>query len=247
VGLLWSLLVGCSGADEKPASRTREQFCQQWAEAACSDEVVSVCQATNAAACHLSQQKFCEQLVPAGFADDQADACLAAVKAAYVDADLTSTELLTVFKLGKPCDKLVRGPRARGESCTSNLDCDAPSGFVCVMKGSNTSGTCQTPVLKNPGLSCAAAEQICTDGFYCNGSNCVEGKAIGDDCASHQECGPEAYCAEDSTCTKRLAVAEPCSEDIQCQSSVCFDFGDEKTCLDRLRLSRTEPACSNLR
>lgn len=247
LGLLWSLLAGCSSADKESAGMTREQFCQQWAEAACSTEVVSVCQAASVDACRLSQQGFCEDLVPAEFAPDQAGACLSAVKAAYQDADLTSTELLTVLRLGKPCDKLVRGPNKEGESCNSTLDCDAPSGFECVIKGSDTRGTCQKPVAKGAGLSCAAADQICMDGFYCDGSHCVEGKAIGDDCATQQECGTDAYCADDSTCTKRLAVDEVCTADIQCDSGVCYDYGSEKSCLDRLRLSRSEPACSNLR
>jgi len=242
------LVFGCAAEDPEPAPRTREEFCRQWANAACSAEVVSVCQAADATACRLSQQTSCVSLVPDGFADDQADACLDAVGAAYADADLTAAELLTVLRLGPPCDKLVRGPKTRGQLCDQNSDCDAPAGLECVIKGSATNGTCEKPTRKMPGLSCAAAHEICTDGFYCNGSNCIEAKSEGEPCATDQECGDEAYCNANSECEERLKVGSACVVDNECASGVCFRFSDEDwSCLDRLRLSPSEPACDNLR
>src|SRR5688572_29251410 len=137
--------LACS--EDEPAE-TREGFCNRWAQAACSDDVVSACQAADVDACRLSQEEFCLDLVPEdGFVDDRADACINAVRGAYSDADLTAAELETVLRLGAPCDSLVRGPRGVGESCTSRLDCDAPAGFDCVFKGSDDTGTCQEPVV----------------------------------------------------------------------------------------------------
>jgi len=249
LSLLFLGPFSCSSSDAPAVVRTREQFCLDWASAACSAETVSVCQASSAEACRVTQRKTCDALVPtSGFSGQNADACLAAVSAAYADADLTAAEAKTVLRLGKPCDRLVRGPRSAGQSCSSNLDCNTPDGFDCVIKGSSLDGTCQTPVVKQPGLTCAAAQEICTDGFYCNGTNCVEGKALGDPCQNPTECGTLGFCSASSVCTSRLAVSSPCTQDWECASDVCYQLGGSTpACLDRLRLSPSEPACANLR
>lgn len=242
------LLAAACSSDDDERPRTREEFCREWAAAACSSEVVSVCQAASPEACRLSQQGSCEALVPAAFSDARGDACLDAVRAAYADADLTSRELLTVFKLAAPCDRLALGSRERGQSCEASSDCDTAAGFSCVIKGGALEGTCEQPVVKGPGLSCAAAQEICTEGFYCNGENCVEGKPEGGSCTRHEECGPDGYCGADSECVARLTVNTPCSSDFECASGVCFALsGGTEVCLDRLRLSPSEPACGDLR
>src|SRR5690242_14446502 len=108
--LLVTPFIACSDAES--AAENREDFCERWGAAACNDDVVSVCGATDAAACRLAQGRFCLDLVPeTGFVDDRADACIDAVKAAYADSDLTAAELATVLRLGPPCDRLVKGPR----------------------------------------------------------------------------------------------------------------------------------------
>lgn len=241
-------LFSCASNDG-PAEMTREQFCLDWANAACSDETVSVCQASNAEACRVAQRKSCQALVPtSGFSGQKADACLSAVSAAYADADLTAAEAKTVMRLGEPCDRLVRGPRGAGQSCSSKIDCNTPDGFDCVVKGSSSDGTCQTPIVKQPGLSCAAAQDTCTDGFYCNGTNCVEAKALGESCANPAECGAEGFCSTSSECTLRLAVSSPCTKDSDCVGDLCYQADDSiPVCLDRLRLSPAEPACDDLR
>lgn len=249
---LMSLLVlglfGCSN-DDGSTEMTRAQFCLDWAKAACSAETVSVCQASDAEACQVAQRQVCADLVPtSGFSGQNADACLSAVRAAYADADLTAAEAKTVMRLGEPCDRLVSGPRSAGQSCSSHSDCNTPDGFDCAIKGSSVEGTCQTLVVKEPGLSCAAAQEVCTEGFYCNGENCVEAKAVGESCANSAECGTEGFCGESSDCTSRLAVSSPCTEDSECASDVCYQLGNSTPeCLDRLRLSPSEPACDELR
>lgn len=241
-----SLATACSD-DEEPVAQTRDGFCDEWAQRACSSEVVSVCQAESDNDCQLSQEAFCQQLLPDGFVDDHAKACLDAVGAAYGDADLTADELATVLQLGPPCDRLIRGPRASGDACTSTFQCDAASGEVCVFKGSDADGTCQVPRTVQPGLECGAEQETCTEGFYCNGDNCVVGKDAGSDCATQQECSAETYCADDSTCREKLDVQENCTTDEQCLSGICFAFGSERTCVDRIRLSPSEPLCEELR
>src|SRR6185369_8359873 len=100
------------------------EFCQDWAEAACSDDVISRCQAKNAEACHQSQQAFCADLVPEDFSDTEGDKCIEAVRKAYADAELKDKELATVLSLGGPCAQLIVGPKGEGDSCSKNQDCD---------------------------------------------------------------------------------------------------------------------------
>lgn len=247
LGSFLLLASSCSG-DDADEGRTREEFCQEWAVKACSEAVVSACQATSAETCRLSQQAFCSSLVPNTFSDAASDACLNAVGDAYADADLTGDELATVLELGPPCNRVVKGPATSGESCATNRDCDGPAGYECVIKGEQTRGTCQIPEEVGAGLRCAAAQQVCASGFYCNGSNCIEAKATSEACAHDQECGPSAWCGPDGSCTDRLPINGACTDSNQCLSGLCYDFGGtDSTCVDRLRLSRSEPACESLR
>jgi hypothetical protein len=249
---LFIFLAACSSSDDKP--RTREEFCQDWAAAACSPDTVKYCQATDAAACRATQTSFCLSLVPTNFSDKAGDACIKAVGAAYKDADLTGDELNTVLALGPPCDRVVQGSKGAGESCTTTTECDAPSGLECVIKGGSPTGTCQKPESVGPGLRCSAAQQVCTAGFYCDGNNCIQAKAAGDACANDEECGTDGFCGAEGTCTAKFNVGQPCEENKQCSlgtssgAGLCYAYGSTtKTCVDVIRLSPAEPICANLR
>ncbi|HWA78225.1 MAG TPA: hypothetical protein VG937_38080 [Polyangiaceae bacterium] len=243
---LMILLAACS-ADEKD-SRTRESFCQEWASAACSSAVVSACQASSAEACRLTQQGFCLSLVPSTFSDAAADDCLAAVGVAYADADLTGPELDTVLELGSPCNRIVEGAASAGETCTTDRDCKGSGGYECVIKGGRTQGTCQIPEQVGAGLRCAAAQQVCMSGFYCDGANCIQAKSTGEACTNDEECGATGWCGADGSCAARLSVDAACTASNQCASDLCYTFSaGDQTCVDRLRLSRSEPVCENLR
>lgn len=238
--------LACSSDDPEP-ERTRADFCEAWADAACSERTVDACQADGVDDCRIAQQTFCLDLVPETFADDTADTCLKAVSDAYADADLNSEELRTVLRLGAPCDRLVRGPKDQGEVCTSSRDCDGPAGYSCVLKGAAVAGTCQVPESIGPGRSCAAAQQVCQTGFFCDAQNCVEYLDVGAACTNHEECGDLGYCAA-GVCQERLGINSSCVDDIECRSGVCFTFGSgERVCTDTLRLSRSEPHCDTLR
>lgn len=226
-------------------------FCAEWGKAACSEETQSICQAASAEDCIRSQEDFCLQLPLEGYVDERADVCLRAVAAAYADADLDAQELRTVMYLDAPCDQLVRGPQDVGESCMSNLDCDAPAGKECVIKGTASSGTCQVPEVVAAGKTCTKAQQVCDAENYCNGDNCVEFKELGATCIANAECGPEASCDQSAlgggTCTAKREVSADCTDHTECKSGVCFEFTDGPRCTTRLRLSRSEPFCNNLR
>jgi hypothetical protein len=229
------------------APRSREGFCIDWAAAACSDEVVSVCQAKSVQACRDAQSTFCRSLVADGFSDATGDECINAVKKAYEDADLKSAELATVLRLGPPCDQLVIGPKSQGDSCTSRSQCDTSIGLECVQKSNADHGNCEHPTEVGGGRNCEAAQKTCEPGFYCNGSNCIEAKSPGDTCTIQEECAPAGFCDDTGMCKKSLATSDPCTTDLECATGICYEFVDGKVCTDRLRLSRTDPICDDLR
>jgi hypothetical protein len=240
-------LAACSSDDEP--QQTQPQFCQSWAAAACSMQVVSACQAADVGQCQAAQLSFCADLVPSqGFSAASGEACLDAVGAAYADADLTVDELKTVLRLAAPCDRLVRGPKSEGESCNEPLDCNGPEGYTCVIKGGQTSGTCQQPVTVGAGLDCSPLGAECTEGFYCNGQNCIIGHDVGVACVQTDECGTNGFCGPANTCVARRIVDEACTLDEQCVSGLCYRYGTgEQVCTDRVRLARTELICEDLR
>ncbi len=164
LGLMLVLVFSCKGDDEKEP-RTREQFCADWAAAACSEETVSACQAEDVATCRDTQEDVCRDLIPDDFSDEMGQACIDAVEKAYDDADLQGGELLTVLRLGGPCDKLIQGDKDEGEDCASDRDCDGPGGFVCVRHSDEEKGTCQSPEEVGAGRDCSSKKKVCESGF----------------------------------------------------------------------------------
>lgn len=245
---LSAALAACVSSDDDELESV-DGFCEAWADAACSAEVVSACQAADVGACRESQLAFCLRGLPAeGFSGARAEQCIEAVQAAYEDADITSDELGTVLRFAAPCDQLVRGPREEGDVCQSRQDCNAPGGFDCVFKGDQNMGLCAVPERVGPGQDCSAANAVCDPGFYCNGENCIAGEETGEPCANTTQCGPNDYCGITSECEPRRAVDATCGFDEQCASGLCYQFSvNEQVCADRLRLSRSEPICEDLR
>lgn len=240
-----STLIACLEDDPEP--RTREQFCRDWASAACNAEIVSVCQAADAESCRSSQEDFCRELAPAEFAGERSDRCIEAVAAAYRDGDLSASELRTVRLLAAPCDELSRGTRGPGQSCLARDDCNSAAGYDCVLKGNRMSGRCEIPEPVGAGEDCESDRAVCPTGFFCNGENCIAGRAPGAACMHHEECGTAGYCDVDGVCAARRAIGAACDDDAQCARGICYEFGDERVCTDRVVLTRTEPICEDLR
>jgi hypothetical protein len=239
--------AACSSDDEVPD--TPRRFCERWAAAACSGEVISACQAADADDCQASQIVFCLDRLPATrFSGARAAECIDAVEAAYDDADITADEMPIVLRFAAPCDRLVSGPRGQGEACNSPSDCDAPEGLDCVFKNDPDEGTCQVPETVGAGQDCSAVNAVCQPGFYCNGDNCIAGESVGDPCTRNEQCGATGYCGLTSVCEARRAVNSPCGFDEQCATGLCYSFSQtEQVCTDRVRLSRTDPLCEDLR
>jgi hypothetical protein len=244
--LFCCLLLCIACGDDEPEARTHEEFCRDWAAAACTSEVVDVCQAEGPEECRQTQEDFCRDLVPEDFSDHEGDACIDAVSAAYEDGELRGDELATVLKLGPPCDRLIVGPKSEGQSCSERTDCDLSTGFECVRKAGLEDGTCQLAELIEAGRDCEAVQATCETGFYCDGENCVEAKDAGDVCMIQEECGEEGYCSAEGECVARGGTGTPCTADLQCSEGICYEFEGEQTCTDRIVLSRAEPLCDEL-
>lgn len=243
--LAGSQLAACS--DDDPAPRTRAEFCQDWADAACSDDTVTACQAADEEACRLSQQAYCEALVPTTFSDERGDDCIDAVEDAYDDGDLTSTEIAIVRRLDGACSRVVTGTRVEGQSCDTDSDCDRSNGVQCIRRGGARGGLCQVPELVGAGQACTDPEQTCPEGFFCDGSNCIAALESGAACQNNVQCEPGGYCSPADICVARLEVGSNCSTDEECVSQLCYAANGQRTCADLIRLSPAEDICSDLR
>jgi len=253
-------LGACSAPKSGPGSNTpnplatTDGFCAKWAENACSAAVVSACAAADAASCQESQKAFCLGLVPSTYSSQFAKECLDAVKAAYADADLTPEELGVVVGFADPCDRLIKGAGGDGAICQERADCNTLDSLDCVKKAGETTGECHVPVVVPGGISCIEPEKTCADGFYCDGSHCIERVAIGQPCASDDECSTDGRCDSGSdagtgTCVARADVADPCTAPADCKSNICTIPTGQSTgiCVSQVRLSPAEPLCANLR
>ena len=222
-------------------------FCEEWARAACTDAVVSACQASDETECQQTQVEFCRGLIPSELASSGRDACINAVGAAYRDADLRADELALVLRFQGACARLVVGEVASGEECSEQSDCDVAGGYSCIRKADTGTGTCQVAEVVEPGRACSAPEASCEEGFFCDGRNCVETLAVDDDCVIHEQCGANGFCDDSGRCAERRAVNDSCEEDLECARGICSELSGENVCTDRVVLSRADPLCANLR
>jgi hypothetical protein len=226
---------------------SRSEFCQQWAQAACSPAVVSACQASGADACQQTQAEFCRSLVPDTISGAGRSDCIAAVANAYRDADLSADELDLVLRFGGVCARTTSAASRTGSACTQSSDCDLGHGYACVMKADSSMGTCQIPQPVDPGRDCAAVAESCSEGFFCDGQHCIETLDVGDACVIQAQCGDSAFCDDSGQCTATRGVDSSCQQDVECTRGVCSEFDGDQVCTDHVVLSRADPLCANLR
>lgn len=255
------LLFSCSSDDKDGGYgplATPSGFCVAWGDRACNDEVLDVCGASDREACVESQSEYCEKLLPAdGYDPRHAESCLAAVRAAYADADLSASELDLTRNLGGACSQLIRGDSEEGDSCEQDFDCDTTEGFECVLRPGGQ-GTCQQVELVGGGLSCRDPAVECEEDFFCNGNNCVVRLEEDDACEEDGQCGADLRCGTADgaggagsvgACVPRGALTDPCQESSECTSQICLLSANSSdgVCVSRVRLSQNEPICAELR
>jgi len=247
---------GCSSTEDAPdPNATVSGFCGNWAKAACSSAVVLACsgaEKVNAEltdSCVMSQRVFCEGLLPAkGYSSQKASQCLSAVQNAYKDARLTAAEIATVRHRGDPCNHLIKGTQAKGESCASDDDCNTLQNYLCVFKSGQ--GSCEIPTLVENGDPCSAAGAACNTGYYCGVDEaCVKSKDVGKACNADFECATGLVCDPDSEkCVARVS-AESCTQDADCTTNVCdIPVNSESgRCVSAITLSASTGICEDLR
>jgi hypothetical protein len=241
-----------------------QSFCSAWARVACNDQVVSRCAAESKEACISAQQSFCETLVPDGrYSGATAPACLDAVQTAYADAVLTAEERDTVRKLSAPCDKIVSGSTGTDGACTEDGDCNRDVDLSCVKKAGARTGKCEKPSSVAGGISCAAPDIVCDDGFYCDGSHCVEEVGEGAQCSPSEPCKADYQCltergtpvagaedgaVESGTCRARKKIGEACRTEDDCLSRICAPRMNPASgvCAEQILLTPSEPICMDL-
>lgn len=250
------LPTACTVEEDPPPDPLAKSggFCDAWAENACQPDVIKYCNAKSVDNCKSTQGDFCRFIVPENYTGAHAKECLAAVKAAYEDAELSPEELQVVLHLAAPCDRLSKGTRTSGQSCSSRDECNSAEGFDCIVKQGATQGVCAEPEIAAAGDECGAPNQLCKDGYYCNGENCVTRKKTGASCEGDYQCKATDYClkesdAEAGTCELRADLSDPCSRDADCQSAYCAILSDETEgkCAATIRLGQAEPLCESLR
>lgn len=245
---------GCSGKDEVDPYATVSEFCEGWGKAACTANVVSACSGAEKAdadttrACVESQRNFCEGLLPSkGYSSQHATQCLDAVHSAYSDGRLSAAEIAVVRHRGEPCNHLIRGSQAKGETCASDDDCDTLKNYLCITKSGE--GTCQIPMVVENGTACSAPEAACHVGFFCDGDNCVQSKAVGGKCGADFECTTGLVCnVETAKCEARVSQTD-CAKDDDCTTNVCAIPVGATTgrCVSTVILAPSEGVCEDLR
>ncbi len=262
------LLTSCTKKSDPLTAKlaTAEGFCDDWAGRACNDHVVEACSAESKNSCIDSQKAFCGKLIPDGkYSDLTARACLSAVEAAYSDGILTASERDTVRHLANQCDHIVSGTGTAGKACLVDSDCDRDEDLSCVKKTS-VMGKCEKPPDKpiGGGHDCSAAEAVCEDGFYCDGSNCLAAKSVDDECSATVPCDATSRCldadgnvvgatgadagAATGICRARKAIGNTCTGDDDCTSGICTPKAGsaEGVCSKQVVLSPADPICSDL-
>jgi hypothetical protein len=234
-----ALAAGCVSDDEGPTGPkypTEGAFCTALAEVVCSGKVVEGCyganNADNAASC---KEAYRSEGCNAGnyeYHPEGAEKCIEKMKAIYADGALTQAELDSAHITCLDALSDSGGPNA---VCTVDDECHAPSKLRCVIK-TGTEGTCQVPEEVGGGIGCGGPSQVCAEGFYCNGSNCVEdlgGRTCSD---TDPPCGSDEYCeiipaTMMGQCVAKIADGQMCTTAEECSGGFC-----QTTCRSNLVL-----------
>lgn len=251
--------AGCSSDASGPKDRVetdtlkdRASFCKAWATAACNDDVVDSCQATDKDTCIAAQKAYCTDIVPLGYKSTRAQECIDAVGRAYADSELNKTELGLVRRLDGDCSHLTEGGSAEGSPCMDSTDCNTIKNYTCVIKAGNDTGSCQIPKIQGPGEPCDEPAQVCDTGAYCAGSdtdgyNCLVTKAEGKACTYDAMCDTSDLCDPDTgKCAPKLARSATCSADEECASGICLQGSTKKACADSVKLTFGSTYCADL-
>lgn len=145
------------------------------------------------------------------------------------------------------CERVWKGDRQAGETCTSDIECAVPEGGrascyssdggpdVCNVERRGKAGdACDSTCTEEPGsTSCfgggssggTPANTSCytNDGLVCNDGTCGPIPGIGEPC-DFGGCGEDAFCDFSDGCQPKVAVGQPCSGFDECvDAAYCAD------------------------
>ncbi len=242
---------GCSNAKDEPTYPYPDlaTFCNGRAKAECNKDVVAQC-LTTVDVCIAKAQVDCTGRAPSGkYRPQAAEACLAMATSVYGDAKIDAKE---IKQLEDVCSLVHGGTGAKGQSCTSNLNCDLDQELRCVVKPGASAGSCQVPVLLGIGEDCAPAEAKCKDDEqYCdtNSNACIKKKDTGAICGGNKLCKDSLQCVKqtpetaDGTCQPKLSAGSVCNSGEECADGLCIKTSTTNQCGSIIILGPSEPSC----
>lgn len=243
------LVAGCSDDDPDKLADVAG-FCREWAVETCNKTVIEAC-SEDEAECENAQAAFCETLVKpvSQYSRSGAAACIKAVGAAYTDGKLNAEEYQTVIQLGGACEKVLSGNGGPGDICNETKDCDTSADLECIIKLGETTGQCQIPEEVGGGDACDGPTQVCAEGFYCDGENCLRKPGEGDECSALEPCDSATRCAAapagdagttaGGTCVPKASNGDDCSAtdnpiSNECTTGLC---GSNGVCIPSITVS----------
>jgi len=223
------LVVGCSGSTSGGGTNAApvpvDQFVSRYVSAVC-DNIGGCCQqaglAYDAQGCTtLGTNEVSSEFDPnqpgVTYDANAAGACIAALKKAASTCSGFDVETATA------CKGIFKGSLQAGETCTSSVQCAAPSNgdAHCDVPLDAPSGTCVVNTRGKSGDACGATCTEHQDGSSdCSGSSSSSGTAI---CYTNDG----LYC--DQTCKPVIALGQPCEIDgcalgAYCATGVCTAY-----------------------
>lgn len=231
-------------------------FCNAYAQAVCTQAVVSACAAKNSYSCELSEAAACIANQPQGttYVAKNAPACIQLAQQVYSSSTITEKQLA---QLSIACGtQIFSGPGKARDACATDYDCSSADGLVCVVPfGSTTNmGKCYAPTMVQPGGSCTAESSVCTDGYFCDpmAQTCSLDAAMGQGCnPGWKPCGDGLTCNGGGTpfasCGPKLPDGNPCTLDADCAGGLCdrASMQSQGTCASQITLSPLDKACAS--
>ncbi len=246
---LGAALGGACGDGISADYSTIQGFCQAVATADCSPAVVSACYgssdatlATDTQSC-ITARSAVEQCNPTGLPYNQAYAqpCVDAHTAAYANSQL---QLSDIQNVQAACLPVFNKGGQVGADCSADTDCDAGSGFSCVIHLSK--GTCEMPNVVMAGSECADPAAQCADGNYCEASNhCVSDPSQGEACGAGIPCGMGLRCdGTSNVCAAQLPDQAACSANSDCVGGICIATTTSGLCSATYTFAIDSPTCA---
>lgn len=231
-------------------------FCNAYAQAVCTQAVVSACGAKNSYSCELSAAAACVANQPQGttYVAKNAPACIQLAQQIYASTTLTEKQLEA---LSTTCGtQIFSGPGKARDACATDYDCSSADGLECIIPfGSTTNmGKCYVPTTVQPGGSCTAESSVCTDGYFCDpmALTCSLDAAANQGCnPGWKPCGDGLTCngagSPFATCGPLLPDGNPCTLDTDCANGLCDKASTQSqgTCASQITLSPLDKACAS--